>query len=58
MPENDLFSMSERGWMSLDETDATVWTPDANGRHRWFAKAVEKELVGKAIDAWMIGEKR
>ncbi|MBR6744205.1 MAG: hypothetical protein IKM00_03195, partial [Clostridia bacterium] len=31
LPENDLFELSERGRMSLDDQNATVWTPDPAG---------------------------
>ncbi len=54
LPENDLFTLSERGWMNLDDQKATVWTPDPAGRHRWFKKAQSKEAVGAVIDAWMM----
>lgn len=54
IPENDLFALSEAGWMSLGENETTVWTPDPVGRHRWFEKAQSKEVVGAALDAWML----
>jgi len=54
LPENDLFELSERGWMSLDDQNATVWAPDPAGRHRWFKKMQSKEAVGAVIDAWMM----